>query len=67
MSLDAPTPAWDTGNRGAYAGRNNVMTAVLSTKCNGVVVQTVFKNTNLALRNVIIEVVPEGAAFATIT
>jgi hypothetical protein len=66
-SLDALTPAWDTGNRGAYAGTNNVTPTMLSTKCNGVVVQTVFKNTNLDLRNVIIEVVPQGTAFATIT
>jgi hypothetical protein len=36
----------------------------LTNKVHGQVVKTVFGNTNLNLRNVIVEVVPQGAAFA---
>jgi hypothetical protein len=51
------TPAWDHTNSrpGSYA---------LSTQSNGQIVKTVFGNTNLNLRNVIIEVVPQGTPFA---
>jgi hypothetical protein len=50
-------PAWDTKNNhpGPYA---------LSTESDGQIVKTVFNNTNLNLRNVIIEVVPQETPFA---
>ena len=58
--------AWDgTGARpGTYATTTISTPPLLSNKCNGQVVKTVFGNTNLNLKNVIIEIVPRGVAFA---
>jgi hypothetical protein len=57
------SPAWNGSDPGDYAIRDNT-TPLLTTQCTGVVVRTAFNNTNLNLKNVIIEVVPHGTAFA---
>lgn len=62
----AAEAAWNDGDPLTYANRSQTTPPILSTKCSGVVVQTVFKNTNLDLQNVIIEVVPKNTAFAKI-
>lgn len=58
------TSAWTGGSPGAYATKSGVKPPQLTTLCHGQVVKTVFGNTNLNLRNVMIEVVPPGVAFA---
>ena len=60
------TGAWDGTNTrpGSYAQSTLMTPQLLSNQCNGQVVTTVFGNTNLNLRNVIIEVVPQGTPFA---
>jgi hypothetical protein len=62
----AGVQAWDgTGTQpGKYANTTVATPPLLTNRCNGLVVKTVFGNTNLNLRNVIIEVVPQGIAFA---
>jgi hypothetical protein len=60
----AGTGAWNT-EPGDYAQKTTgVAPPLLSTNINGQVVKTVFGNTNLNLRNVMIEVVPTGTGFA---
>src|SRR5277367_5185130 len=57
------TEAWNT-QPGDYAKTTTGLAPpILSTNINGLVVKTVFENTNLNLRNVIIEIVPPGTAF----
>jgi hypothetical protein len=57
------TAAWNT-EPGDYAQKTTGPSAApLSNKINGQIVKTAFGNTNLNLRNVIIEVVPSGSSF----
>ncbi len=67
VKRDTQTPgtaAWTTTEPGDYAKRaTGVAPPLLTNNINGQVVKTAFRNTNLNLRNVIIEVVPTGTAF----
>ena len=57
------TPAWNAGP-GTYAQKTTgPAPPLLTNSINGLVVKTAFGNTNLNLRNVIVEVVPTGTAF----
>jgi hypothetical protein len=60
------TTAWAGKNQepGDYAKTTVNTPTFLTNKVHGQVVKTVFGNTNLNLRNVIVEVVPQGADFA---
>jgi|SRR6185437_2607135 len=68
-TASAGAVAWKTAGDepGAYAQHFNTAPPLLTNKINGQVVQTVFGNTNLNLRNVIVEVVPQGIGFAKVT